>query len=86
MEVSEYSSIVAITVSMVMGAHVLFFDIKLRSKGPYLAGWTDTPLERDLQDGDFQWRNDDFHWRWMFGGLLISIALALIGIWKVGHP
>jgi hypothetical protein len=79
MEVSEYFSIVAITVSMVMGAHVLFFGIKLRSKGPYRAGLTDVPLERELQDGDFQWR-------WTFGGLLISIALALIGIWKVGHP
>jgi len=70
---------------------VLFLAIRLRSKGPYRAGWTDPSLEQELQDDDFQWRNDDFQWRnddfqwrWMFVGLLICIALALIGIWKVG--
>ena len=79
---------------------VLFLAIRLRSKGPYRAGWTDPSLEQELQDDDFQWRNDDFQWRnddfqwrnddfqwrWMFVGLLICITLALIGIWKVGHP
>jgi hypothetical protein len=77
MEVSEYFTIVVITVSIVMGALVLFFGIMLRSKGPYRARCT-APLEQELQDGDFQWRNDDFHWWWMFVGLLICIALALL--------
>jgi len=84
MEVSEYLTIVA--VSMVIGAFVLFFGIMRMYRGPYCAGWTDAPLEQELQDGDFQWRDDDFHWWWMFVGLLISTALALIGIWKVSHP
>ena len=47
MGVSEYFTIVAITVSMVMGALVLFFGS--RSKGPYHAGWTDAPLNRNYK-------------------------------------
>jgi len=86
MEGTGSVTIIAIAVSMVIGALVLFIRIMMRYRGPYRAGWTDAPLEQELQDGDFQWRNDDFHWWWMFVGLLISIALAFIGIWKVGHP
>ena len=48
MEVSEYFTIVVITVSMVMGALVLFFGIMLRSKGPYRARWT-APLNRNYK-------------------------------------
>ncbi|MFY9868418.1 MAG: hypothetical protein WAK17_01750 [Candidatus Nitrosopolaris sp.] len=93
METSEYLTIVAIAVSMVLSTLGLFFGIMLRTKGPYRTGWTDVPIEQQLQDGEFRWpKGIRFMgklpdcWRWMFVGLLITIALALIGIWKVGHP
>jgi hypothetical protein len=55
METSEYLTIVAIAVSMVLSALGLFFGIMLRAKGPYRTGWTDVPIEQQLQDGEFRW-------------------------------
>ena len=56
METSEYLTIVAIAVSMVLSALGLFFGIMLRAKGPYRTGWTDVPIEQQLQDGEFRCR------------------------------
>jgi hypothetical protein len=119
METSEYLTIVAIAVSMVLSVLGLFFGIMIRAKGPYRTEWTDVPIEQQLQDGimirakgpyrtewtdvpiEQQLQDGEFRWPkgirfsagklpdcwcWMFVGLLITIALALIGIWKVGHP
>lgn len=84
-------------VSRFYGVHLWwvakFIGIMLRAKGPYRTEWTDVPIEQQLQDGEFRWpKGIRFMgklpdcWRWMFVGLLITIAFALIGIWKVGHP
>jgi hypothetical protein len=77
-------------VSMVLAALGLFFG---RAKRPYRTGWTDVPIEQQLEDGEFRWSKGIRFmgklpdcWRWMFVGLFITIALALIGICRIGHP
>ena len=54
METSEYFTIVAIAVSMVLSVLGLFFDIMLRVKGPYRTEWKDVPIEQQLQDGELR--------------------------------
>jgi len=49
MEVSGYVTIIAIAVSMVIGAVVLFIRIMMRYRGPYRAGWTDAPVNRNYK-------------------------------------
>jgi hypothetical protein len=94
MEVPEYLTLVGIAIAMTFGAIGLFVGIMLRAR---VASWTDASpgLEQQLQDGQ-----DNFQWpkgirfmgklpncyRWMFIGLLVTITLALFGIYKVGHP
>jgi hypothetical protein len=77
METSEYLTIVAIAVSMVLSALGLFFGIMLRAKGPYRTGWTNAPLEQQLLDGQ-EWQKEKSIrfmgklpecWCWMFVGL-----------------
>jgi hypothetical protein len=63
------------------------FIVLYRSRGLY-------QIERpiDIPDGEFQWpKGIGFMgklpncWGWVFVGLLITIALSLISIWRIGH-